>query len=399
MTETFPFLIALGGILLLGLATDVLGKRTALPRVTLLLLFGVAIGPESLDLIPTLFTERFELVTQMALLMVGFLLGGQLTRETFRECGTQVLVISITTALVTMLCVLLGLYATDTGLGVIILLACISTATAPAAAVDIVLETQDRSPFSRLLLSIVAVDDAWGLVLFSIGLAVVSGINGIQQEHSAMAFILQDIGGAMLLGLLLGLPAAYLTGRIKPGQPILSEALGLVFLCGGLALWLEVSFLIAAMTMGAVIANLAHHHEYPFHAIEGIEWPILSIFFVVAGASLEISTLPSLGLLGLLYIASRSLGKLLGGWVGGMLSGAPATTRRWIGIAMLPQAGAAMGMALAASAAIPEYRQVLLSIVIGSTIIFEIIGPILTRIALDRAERKFEIDQTKSSQP
>jgi len=185
---------------------------------------------------------------------------------------------------------------------------------------------------------------------------------------------------------LIGLPAAYLTGRVKQGQPILTEALGIVFVCGGLAIWLGVSFLIASMVMGAIIANLAKHHEYSFHAIEGIEWPFMVIFFVLAGASLELSALKNIGLIGVAYILLRATGKYLGAKIGSQFSRAEKSTKRWIGLALLPQAGVAIGMALVASNQFPEYRQVLLSIVISSTVFFEIIGPVFTRMAIQRAQ-------------
>ena len=159
----------------------------------------------------------------------------------------------------------------------------------------------------------------------------------------------------------------------------------LVFVCGGLAIWLDVSFLIASMVMGAVVANLATHHEYPFHSIEDIEWPFMVIFFVLAGASLEFSTLQDIGLIGSVYIVCRFAVKVLGAGLGGRCSGAGKATCRWIGVAMLPQAGAAMGMALVATNQLPEYRQVLLSVVISTTVFFELIGPTFTRLALRRA--------------
>ncbi len=107
-----------------------------------------------------------------------------------------------------------------------------------------------------------------------------------------------------------------------------------------------VSYLIAAMVMGAVIANFARNHTYLFHAIEGIEWPFMVIFFVLAGASLELSALHEVGLVGLVYIASRSIGKLLGARLGCQACMADTTTRNWMGVALLPQAGVAVGMAL-----------------------------------------------------
>jgi len=384
MTPASEFLLALGGMLLAGLAMDAIGRRTFMPRVTLLLLFGVVIGGEMLDLIPRVFTDRFEIIANMALLMVGFLLGGKLTAGFLQRSAGTTLWISISTAVVTAVVVTAVLMAVGIAPGIAIILGCIASATAPAATMDIVLESGCKGPFSDLLLSVVALDDLWGLVLFSIGIALVSIING-NAEHATQLYIaIWDIGGAVILGALLGFPAAYLTGRIKPGQPMLMEALGLVFLCGGIAIWMDVSFLIASIVMGAVVANFARHHEYPFHEIENIEWPFMTIFFVLAGASLEPSMLKEIGLIGVAYITARMAGKLLGARLGGRMGNADKTTRCWMGFALLPQAGVAMGMALVASNRFPEYQQVLLTVVISSTVFFEIIGPVFTRAVLRR---------------
>jgi Kef-type K+ transport system membrane component KefB len=137
--------------------------------------------------------------------------------------------------------------------------------------------------------------------------------------------------------------------------------------------------------MGAVVANFAAHHEYPFHEIENIEWPFMSIFFVLAGASLNFDSVQEVGSIGLAYILLRILGKLLGARIGAEISHADTTTRHWMGLALLPQAGVAIGMALVASNQFPNYRNTLLTIVIGSTVLFEIIGPMFTRMALSRA--------------
>jgi len=391
MQSSAQFLLALGGILLLGLVTSTLGQRSFLPRVTLLLIFGAIIGKEMLDIIPPIFFDRFKIIAEMALLMVGFLLGGKLTIKSLRQSAGKVLWISISAAVVTTLIVSLGLIWAGVSREVAILLGCIASATAPAAILDVVIESNDKTQFRDLLLAIVALDDVWALVLFSLGMAIVTSLNGYGVSGGELSFLLvasKEIGGAMILGALVGLPAAYLTGRIKQGEPIITEALGLVFFCGGLALWLDVSYLIASMTMGAVIANLAKHHDYPFHAIEGIEWPFVVLFFVLAGASLEFSAVKEIGLIGVVYILCRAAGKFMGARIGSHLSRADPGTKNWMGVALLPQAGVAIGMALVASNQFPEYRQTILSVVIGSTIFFEIIGPVFTRLALTRADNR-----------
>jgi len=382
MADSAQLILALGGILLLGLATDLLGRCTFLPRVSLLVIVGVIIGPGMLNLIPSVLVGNFDIITTMALLMIGFLLGGKLTRESLLHSGGKSFWISLSAAVGTAFVVFSGLFIIGVPADIALLLGCIASATDPAATVDIVMQSKSKSAFSGLLLMVVALDDLWGLILFSVGLAAVGVMQGLDGSGSPWAMIARDIGGGVVIGLLIGLPAAYLTGRIKPGQPMLTEALGLAFLCGGLALWADSSFLIASMVMGAVITNFAKHHEYPFHAIEDIEWPFLVIFFVLAGASLDLGALIDAGLIGFAYIVLRVAGKILGAGVGAVICRADAATGRWVEIALLPQARVAVGIALVASNAFPDYRSVLLPIVIATTIIFEITGPIFTRMAV-----------------
>ena len=384
MESSAQFLLTIGGILLLGLLTSTIARRTFLPRVTLLLVFGILIGPSGLNVVPVVFAERFDLIADMTLVMVGFLLGGKLTLESLRESGADVLLIATAAALLTTVAVCLGLIGLGVSTQVAVILGCIAAATAPAAILDVVDESGSHSKFTKLLLAIVAFDDVLALIVFAIGVSLVSSLNGDGGDTLFLLVAAKQIGGAILLGVALGLPAAYLTGRVRKSQPIVTEALGLVLLCGGLAMWAGVSYLIAAMVMGAVIANLAKHHEYPFHAIEGIETPLMVIFFVLAGASLEIGALLDLGAIGTVYILCRTVGKIVGARIGGEISHADPGTKKWLGVALLPQAGVAIGMALVAANQFPEYRQILLSIVIASTVFFELVGPIFTRLAIRR---------------
>ena len=375
------FLITLGGILLLSLLTHTLGKKTFLPRVTLLLIFGLIIGQSGLNLVPQVFQQNYNLIADIALLMVGFLLGGKLTRDAFKSSAKEILWISVVAAMFTSTFVALVLWLFGIPLELAILFGCIASATDAAAIFDVVNEDKRGGKFSFVLLSIVALDDAWAMIIFAVGIAFVTAINGHDAFHT-LVHAGWDIVGAIILGVLLGIPAAYLTGRIKAGQPIVTEALGLVFVCGGLAHAFEVSFLIAAMVMGATIANLARHHDYPFHAIEDIEWPFMVVFFVLAGASLELNMAVQLGALGAGYVVLRSLGKWGGAMLGGLMSDSDRNLRRWMGIALFPQAGVAIGLALLAVKHFPEYRQSLLTVIISSTVLFELVGPIFTRMAI-----------------
>lgn len=377
-------LVTFGGLFLIGLLADLLGRRTPLPRVTLLLLAGFLIGPSVLDWLPQFTADWFPLLTDIALAMVGFLLGQKLTLPTLRQMGRSVLAMSIGEVILTSLLVFTVLALSGVALEIALLLAGIAPATAPAATMDVVSEYHAKGKFTDTLLGIVAIDDAWGLLVFSILLAIAQGLSGQGGAGEVLASGAREIGGAVLLGLMLGIPMAYITGRIRPGEPTQAEALGLILLCSGLAAWWGVSHILTAMVMGAAVANLARHHDRPFHAIEGIEWPFLILFFLLAGAALHLEALAEIGLLGAGYIGLRIVGRILGTRLGGWLSDTDPAIRRWIGLALLPQAGVAIGMALLASQRFPELANIILPVVLGSTVIFELLGPVATRRVLIR---------------
>jgi len=385
MAPSAKTLIILGILFVIGLLTELIGRRIRLPRVTLLLIFGFAVGPSCLGIISPSEGGWFSLVADMALVMVGFLLGEKFTVSTLRRTGKLVIIVSITEVIVTAIVVFVGLVLMGTRLEVALLLAAIATATAPAATTDVIHECKTGGLYSCVLMEIVAVDDAWGLIVFSVVLAIVHSLSG--DAGGSMIHLSRgawDIGGAVLLGILLGIPMSFITGRIQPGEPSLIEALGIVFLCGGIALWLHVSFLLSAMVLGTVVANFGRHCSRPFHAIEGIESPFMILFFLLAGAKLHIDALIMVGFLGICYIVLRIIGRIIGGWLGGRLSSAEPIFTRWIGFALMPQAGVALGMMLVAVEKRPELTDILIPIVVASTVIFEIIGPVLTRQAVLR---------------
>ncbi|MDC1435913.1 cation:proton antiporter [Gammaproteobacteria bacterium] len=390
MNETTDIILSLGSILLLGMAADFLGKRTFLPRITILLILGILIGQEVFNLIPTSISTQFELVSNITLIMVGFLIGGKLSKSLILRSAKSIMWISMTAALGAIIIVGGGLLMIGIPKEIAILLACISAATAPGATVDLVIESGSESSFSKKLLAIVALDDVWGLVIFSIGLSVVAFFVQSNGTESRILAALWDIIGAVLLGAFLGYPAAHLSGRLRPGRPMFAEALGLVLFCGGLALWLDVSFIIASMVMGAMIRNFAEHHEYGFHEIEDIEWPFMIVFFILAGASLQFDAVQLVLFSGGFYIALRAAGKIIGSYLGALISDSNKITKNWMGLALLPQAGVAIGMALVATNQFPQYRDNILPIVIFSTIFFEIIGPVFTRLALSKADKLIE---------
>ena len=378
--------ITIGLLFLLGLVADEVGRRTLLPRVTLLLACGVLMGRSGLDLLPIEMEIWYEFFSILALTMVAFLLGGIFKPETLRRHGREIMAISIAIVVTTFVIVAGGLWLIGVAPALALLLGAIATATAPAAVQDVLRQHGRGGSFAVKLKGIVAIDDAWGIVVFSIALVFAAMLVG-QTDDGLWLHAVRDLGGGMVLGVAIGVPAAFLTGRLRKGEPMQTEALGIVFLTAGAALWLEVSFLVAGITAGAIVVNLARHHDRAFHEIEHIQWPFMILFFILAGASLEIGRLMELGFIGLAFLGLRILSRILGGWVGAGLGRSPSRERPWFGVALMPQAGVAIGMALVAANHFPEMADTVLALTIGTTIVFELLGPPATLLALRRNQR------------
>jgi len=353
--------------------------------VTLLLGCGLVVGPSVLNVIPSEATAWYEFLSVVALTMVAFLLGGSLTRENLERNGRTILLVSLSIVVVTLAVVALGLWAIGLPAPAALVLGAIATATAPAATQDAIRQSGASGPFVDMIKGVVAIDDAWGLLVFSFAAVAAHWLGG-QMQFDLLVHAASEIVGAVVLGVAIGLPASYLTGRLSKGEPLQTEALGIVFLTAGISIWLGVSFLIAGMTAGAVISNVARHHDRAFHEIEHIQWPFMMLFFLLAGASLDLAMLWEVGLIGVAFVLLRSLSRVIGGWIGSALAGAPLAQRHWYGIALLPQAGVAVGMALVAAREFPGVAEMILTLTIATTVVFEIVGPAATLMAIRRVQ-------------
>jgi Kef-type K+ transport system membrane component KefB len=379
-------LLAIGFVLALSIFCDAAARRLGLPRVTILVLAGVAIAGV-LRLVSgyevhTLTAAVAEPLIDVALVMVAFLLGGDLTAERWRRTGRAVLGLSLSITAASGFLVGGGLLWLGYPAAIALPLAAMAVATDPAAVQDVINELGGGGRRAEVLRGVVAIDDAWGIIAFGIALAVL----GWLADADGWQALLQagwELGGAVLLGLAIGAPAAYLTGRLQPGQPTQTEALAIILLIAALADILAVSSLLAGMTAGVAIANLARHHERSFREIEHIEWPFLALFFVAAGAAADPAHLGAALPLILAYVGLRVASRLLGGWAASpLLRGDGGLHPGWLGLGLMPQAGVAMGMALLVAERYPAMAGDLIAVAVAGTIVFETLGPIVTRRSL-----------------
>lgn len=384
MTDLGSALTWLGLLLTLAIAAEWLGDRLPVPRVSILLLVGVLVGPAVLDLLPQTVLDGEQLATSLALTIVAFLLGSEFETERLREQGRAMLLAAVVGAVVTAGVVAAGLIAAGWDVQLALALAGIAVATAPAATRVVVTDERADGPMTRTLLGVIAMLDAIGIVLFSLLLAIGGLLTGEGADSGLLAAAGREIGGGVLLGVVVGLPAAWLAGRLRSGDPVFLESLALVLVIAGLGTILDVSSILAAVVAGAIVVNLAHLQQRPFRAIEGVQWPFLAVFFIYGGAALELEGLQTYTQLTLAYIALRVVGKVVGGYLGGSAAGLGRRERAWLGPSLLPQAGVALGLALLARDRFPDLAETVVPVVVASTVLFELVGPVITRMALRR---------------
>jgi Kef-type K+ transport system membrane component KefB len=305
-------ILLIGIICLLGLLSDILGSKTALPRVSFLILIGVALGPSLLGVLHQEFIDNwFETITTISLGMIGFLIGQQFTIHSLQKIGKETFIIAFAKIGITFILMSFALVLVGVPFSYAFVLASIASATAPAAIYEIIHELKIHNSFTKTLLRIVAFDDILALLLFSFVLAFVSiGVSDHWYNMIGHGFL--EVFGSLFLGFIVGYPIAKITGRLSGGEPVMVEALGSVFVVCGLAIMLELSAMASAMAMGSAVATFAKHHTKPFHAIQNIEWPFMVLFFLLAGASLHLESFWQIGFVGLVYIIFRVIGFYIG---------------------------------------------------------------------------------------
>jgi len=236
---------------------------------------------------------------------------------------------------------------------------------------------------------VVAIDDAWCLIIFSISLAIAQAVYTHMMATSFLIKVffnsLLSIFGAFILGGVLAIPLSLLYRFIRTQTELLIFTLGFIFLNIGLAIWMHLSVLLSSMFLGAILIN-SHRYSFKFFdALKCIDSPLFLFFFVLAGANLEMHILPKLGIIGLTYLIFRVIGKMMGASLGAKISNAPESIRRYLGLGLVPQAGVALGVALIAKSDFPIVGEMIFTTIIATTVIYELIGPLCTKYALHKA--------------
>ena len=403
MTNT-TILLAISVALLAGLLLSRLAKIAQLPAVTAYLVAGIIIGPyvlgalgvEGLGINTEDQLEKFKIISEVALGFIAFSMGNELRVSALKKIGKQAAVIGIFQAVFTTLvvdAVLIGLHfiiGDKLPLSAALILGAVATATAPAATLMVVKQYKAKGPLTNLLLPIVAIDDAVGLVVFAVSYGIANSITaGRIDVLSVVLEPLLEVVLSLALGLVLGLLFTWVERFFHSRSKRMAVSVTFVILAVALSslkgeifgIHVAFSSLLTCMMLGTVFCNICDFSEELMDRADRWTAPILILFFVISGAELDLGVFKdgAIVLVGVIYILSRSVGKYFGAGLSAAFTGCDDKTRKYLGITLLPQAGVALGMAMKAN------DPTVTSITLFAVLVYELIGPFLTKIALTRA--------------
>ncbi|WP_329379944.1 cation:proton antiporter [Anaerofustis butyriciformans] len=380
-------LLALGLFLFVGFAISKICSKLKLPAVTGYLLAGLILGVSFIDILPKDILLELEFLQDVALGFIAFNIGESFNLDKIKSLGGSVILITIVQATVTIIAVTIGVYIVTGDLPLSIVFGALSAATAPAATVNVINEYKAKGKLTNTILTVVALDDAVCLFLFSIACAVSqSMISGHFNINSALLAPLKEIVLSLIVGGVIGLVFCFIEKKVRRDKSqVLIVACASVLLGSGIGTYFELSSILVCMATGSVIANLCFRYDKVFSMTEEAVNPIYVIFFVLAGYSLDLNVIVSIGAIGIAFVISRFIGKILGAFLGCGMARTDKVTRNYLGMGLMPMAGVGVGLAVAASKMMPEYSTLFLNIIMGATFVFEIVGPILTAQGLKKS--------------
>ena len=403
-------LLSLAIAMFAGLMMTRLLKKSHLPDVTAYLVAGVLIGPCFIGAlgIPGIGFESYEelegvgLISNVALGFIAFSIGNEFRLSQLKETGKQALVIGIlqavtATVLVDIALVIFHFIRPDVlTVPAAITLGAIAAATAPAATLMVVRQYKAKGPLTDLLLPIVALDDAVGLVLFAVSFGIAKALSsGVVDLYTIVANPIIEITASLLLGAVAGWVMTQIEKLFNSNTNRLAITISFVFLTVALSMisvkigpvTLGFSSLLVCMMLGTVFCNVCDFSEEIMGKTDRWTAPLFILFFVLSGAELELSVLGNLAIvgIGLAYIITRSLGKYLGAFISAKAVHCEPLIQHYLGITLLPQAGVALGMSVTVAQTLGTGGQMVRNIVLFGVLIYELVGPTLTRIALTKS--------------
>jgi Kef-type K+ transport system membrane component KefB len=381
---TLHDLASVGAVMLLGLLGGKLAHLARLPRVSGYIVTGIIIGPSVLGLISHQIVESISIINDIALGLIMFAIGGVFEIHHIRSVGNKIVWLTIGQSLATMLIIAGALSAIGMDVVPAILLGTIGIATAPAATLLVIREFEARGEFTDTLITLTATSNVVCILAFEFALSFFQ----MGKEHSALVALLgpiYELGGSLVVGGIIGFLISKWEQHVEDQAELLMIIIAGIMLCSGVAYTLKLQPLFATLIMGAVTTNLSMMHRLAYVEIRQVEQPLYIAFFVLAGASLHLELLPSLGLAGVVYLITRVFGKSFGIWAVARWKGLEPSVRRYLGLGMAAQAGVAIGLVAVVQRTSPQLGLIITPIILATVLIYETTCPPLIEWVLFRA--------------
>ena len=384
-------LTSLGLILLLALLAGHLVKFVKVPEVTGYILTGIALGPSALGWVSAENLVALQVLSEVALGLILFSIGSVFEFSRFRRMGRQVLYLTLIESVLASALVTCGALVVGQPWQVAFLLGAIAIATAPASTLMVIRECDSAGPLTENLLGIIAVNNLFCIATYSLVAALIDLSSGfgaasfLETLYRALFPLVWQLVGSVALGYLVGLLLAGWSTQVTETGEMLILLAGSILLCVGVSRLIELSPLVASLAVGATMVNLSARSGSLFDTLAGTDPPFYAIFFVIAGADLDLSLLRTMGVIGFVYVIGRAVGKFAGAIVGARWLRLGHDVEHFLGFGLMAQAGLAVGLTLAVNQRFDLFAPTVSTVVLAAVAIYEMVGPISTRFALVRA--------------
>ncbi|MFA9375475.1 MAG: cation:proton antiporter [Lachnotalea sp.] len=374
-------------MLLAGLFCGRLAKFLKFPNVTGYLIAGLLLGPSLFNLIPTSMVTGFGVISDIALAFIAFSIGTEFNLSYFKKVGTAPIVIAICEACGAIIVVTFVLIVSGFDIKLSIMLGAIAAATAPAQTIMVINQYRAKGSLTSLLLSVVAIDDAVALIGFGFATTIVNMMSSNVQTNIILSILspITEILVSFIIGVTMSLLMKLIFRWFKKSSNRACIVISIVLMTYWLSEYFHGSSLLACMALGAMLVNIYSETESVIKVVDNFTPAIFMIFFVISGAGFEIAALPAIGIIGILYVVLRVVGKVAGAWFGGKITKQEDKICKYLGPTLMPQAGVALGLIVVAGKIVPEYEAQIRVIILCSTFIYSIIGPIAAKFALEKA--------------
>lgn len=380
-------LLSIAIAMIAGLLLTRVVKLVKLPNVTGYLVAGLLIGPYCLRLVNSDTLATLDIITVAALGFIAFSIGSEFKLSHIKAIGGKILIITVCEAIGAVILVDVVVSLLGFPVPMALCLGAIAAATAPAATLLVVRQYRAKGELTSTLLPVVAMDDAIGLMVYAISVSIAKMLQNGEAFHvmSTLVAPLLEIVLSLAVGGVIGAIVAISNRFFHSRANRLMICIAAVMLGVGVAKQFELSHLLLCMSIGAVYVNLRDDAVHTLEQAESWTPPLFLLFFVISGADLNLAVLPSLGVLGAVYILTRVAGKYLGAFVGCTISKTSPTIRKYLGLSLIPQAGVAIGIAQLVVKELPEYGASIQAVILCATLIYELIGPVITKYSLIKA--------------